>query len=631
MIGQLLSGTVTPDQWLVDWVRGGPKTSSGETITESNALTIAAVWAAVRVLAETVASLPLNVHQQLPSGQTTLAIDSPVQRLIHDQPNEDATSFIFRETAQGHLGTWGNAYAEIERAMDDTPVALWGLSPRPHDTKPVRRRDVDNKIWYLVREVGLEDRWVKSRDMLHIPGFGFDGLIGYSPIRMMREPIGVGKAMERYAGELFANDARPNGVVTVLGKMGDDQYNRTKEAFNEDKAQHGNRHRIQVLEGGATFAATQMNPEDVQMIEARRFSIEEIARAYRIAPTLLQDLTHGTYSNITELGRQFIVYTMMPWLKRWEAEINRKLLPPGQFAKFNTRAFLEGDPKQQSEYFKSLFMVGGMTVNRMLELLNENTIGPDGDVRFVPANMIPLDKAIEGPPAKPEQKGPAGFDPNDGQDTEEKQSKRHKALMNCIAAEGDFRLAGIDSLKEGIAERHVELLNAVQDTSEAQSNRDDDFLDRWTKAQQTYLTQWQDGVALWHAKALEGDVQRCHAVGIRAWEMATTSLLIKESKAAVRQAGQGGNFLAWMDDFYDKHAALCVERFEVASLALGIPASDLSESHVTQSMTSLLVACACKADELVDSITNCTARWGDKRELFTVEDKEHTHAENHAN
>ena len=622
MIGQLLSGTVKPDQWLVDWVRGGPKTSSGESITESNALTIAAVWAAVRVLAETVASLPINVHQQLPSGRTALAIDSPVQRLIHDQPNEETTSFIFRETAQGHLGTWGNAYAEIERTMDGTPVALWGLSPRPHDTKPVRRKDVDNKIWYLVREVGVEDRWVKSRDMLHIPGFGFDGLMGYSPIRMMREPIGVGRAMERYAGELFANDARPNGVVTVNGKMGDDQYERAKKDFNQDSSEHGSRHRIQVLEGGATFAATQMNPEDVQMIEARRFSIEEIARAYRIAPTLLQDLTHGTYSNITELGRQFIVYTMMPWLKRWEAEINRKLLPPDQFAKFNTRAFLEGDPKQQSEYFKSLFMVGGMTVNRMLELLNENTIGPEGDVRFVPANMIPLDKAIAGPPPKPEQKGPAGFDPNDGQDTEEKQQAESRADFLAYAkqiadnaavetANINDKAAELDEASARAARKRFQLLsNNVEARDAADDHRHSEVCDM--------------------ISGMHGDKQRLHSAGVRAWELATQGLLTKESKAAVRQAGQRGNFLAWMDDFYDKHATLCVERFEVASLALGIPASDLSQSHVSQSMTSLMVACECKAGELVESITNCTARWGDKRELFTVEDKEHTHAENHA-
>lgn len=629
MIGQLLSGTANPDQWLVDWVRGGPKTSSGETINESNALTIAAVWASVRVLAETVASLPLNVHQQLPSGQTTLAIGSPVQRLIHDQPNEDTTSFIFRETEQGHLGTWGNAYAEIERTIDDTPVALWGLSPRPHDTKPVRRKDVDNKIWYLVREVGVEDRWVKSRDMLHIPGFGFDGLIGYSPIRMMREPIAVGKAMERYAGELFANDARPNGVVTVEGKLDDDQYNRTKKAFNQDGAEHGNRHRIQLLEGGATFAATQMNPEDVQMIEARRFSIEEIARAYRIAPTLLQDLTHGTYSNITELGRQFIVYTMMPWLKRWEAEINRKLLPPGQFAKFNTRAFLEGDPKQQSEYFKALFMVGGMTVNRMLELLNENTIGPDGDVRFVPANMVPLAKAIEGPPAKPEQKGPDGFDPNDGQDTEKQQQayiqdeflEYAKRIADGAALETSHindKATELDEAAERAAMKRFQLLsNNVEARDAADDHRHIEVCNK--------LDQHEDAM-----RGLVDDKQRLHNAGKLAWDIATQGLLRKESKAAVRQAGQGGNFLAWMDDFYDKHAALCVERFEVASLALGIPACKLAESHVTHSVAALVVASECKAGELVESITNCTARWGDKRELFTVEDKEHTNVENHA-
>ncbi len=394
----------------------GPNTPSGEVINENTALTCAAVRAAVGVLSDTVATLPLGVFEHLPNGGNRPAPEHPVHRVIHDVANEETTSFIWREVSQGHLGTWGNAYSEIELAANGNLLNLWQRSPDPTRTKPVRRTDVDGKMWYQLHNDRGQESWMEAKKMLHVPGLSFDGTIGYSPVFMMRDLIGVNKAAERYAGELFKNDARQNGYITLPTELSKDAYDRMKTSINDSGSAHGNRHKMGILEGGATFANGQMNPEDVQMIDARKFGVEEVARAYRISPPMLQDLTHGTFSNITELGRQFIVYTMQPWLERWKAEINRKLLALPFFCDFNVRAFMKGDPKARADYYFKLFSIGGTTVNKILELEDDNPIGPEGDERFVPANLIPLKFALAAPPKPKEPQPPVEKDERDDDD-----------------------------------------------------------------------------------------------------------------------------------------------------------------------------------------------------------------------
>ena len=630
MIGKLISalaGVANPthEQWFVDFVTGGRQTSSGERINEQTALTCNAVLACNRILSETVASLPLDVYQRLPGGDKLPATDHPVHRLLHTEPNDDTSSFNFRETLQGHLGTWGNGYSEIMRAFDGTPLALWQRSPKPHHTKPVRRDDVDGKMWYQCRDDAGHETWVKSRDMLHIPGFGFDGIIGYSPISLMKESIGLNKGAERYAAELFANDARPNGVVSLEGELSEEAYERTKKAFNETGSEHGSRHKIQLLEGGATYAASQMNPKDVQMIEARRFGIEEVARAYRISLHLLQEFTEGaaSYASIVELGREFIVFTMMPWLKRWEAEINRKLLDDGYFAEFNVAAFLRGDPAARSAYYKDLFMVGGVTVNRILQLENENPIGPAGDVRFVPMNMQTLEKAIK-EPEPPEPKAPPAIPAPEDDGADESEENQRANPLTVMHARFDRAEAKSD-------ERHCENMVAaaamrslLMDGSAFTGRRCDAIEEQIRKADENG-SEWAastclrlDGLAI-GSKQLAEHIQKMmqclderEKFGQMAHEIAERQLWTKEGKAAIRQAEAGGNFLAWMNTFYDSHLALCAEKFTLAAAMLGVPAGSLAQTHVEESRKLLLTATECGRDELIESVTACVAKWGQR-------------------
>lgn len=644
-----LSGTVNPEPWLVDWVTGGRQTSSGERINENTALTCAAVYAANRVLGETLACLPLDVFRRLPSGGNEPAPNIPQQRLLHDQPNKETTSFIFRETLQVHLGTWGNGYAEIQRSFDGTPQALWQRSPKPGRTKPVRRDDVDGEIWYQLHdEVGTET-WIKAENMFHVPGLGFDGLVGYSPINLMKDPIGVNKAAERYAGELFASDARPNGVITLPAgpAMSDKAYERTKKGF-QSGSERGNRHKLQILEGGATYATAQMNPEDVQMIEARKFGIEEIARAYRIPPPLLQDLAHGTFSNVTELGRQFIKFTMLPWIKRWQEEINRKLLPPDHFAKFNTNAFLQGDPKQEAEFATKMFMMGESTVNEIRELHDKNPIGPDGDVHFVPANLVPLELAIKGPPKPaPLVQQPLGGNdasPNDDSKPEERRvadlpviharfgrlEDEVAVVRELLKSMGPHIVAKLSHavlvLQNGLREISADIKKAgEEDTKEHEAIRSCmDRLEAKLGDLQAAVVPRLDEIGGDPVAVLREGRESRKLLGQRAWEIATRELLTKEGKAAERAAAVGGNFVGWIDEFYGKkHGTLCMEKFEIASLAFGVPVCYLAMEHIDQSREALLMAAECKADQLTESVARCVEQWAEKREL-KMGDKDET-------
>ena len=389
-----LSCDSSSSNWFVDWVTGGAGNAAGETVNEQTALTCAAFKAAVAIIAETMASLPLDVFQRTGNGGRRLAPQYWAFDLLHTEPNKKTSSFIWRETLQGHLGTYGNAYSVIDRQSNGVITSLEQRSPRPEETKPIID-DNDRLLYELHDKDGTNQEFIRPKDMLHIPGFGFDGIIGYNPVTLLREAIGGDLAAQRYVNELYANDGAPRGHYETTTTLSEPAYERMKKSF-ENLSDHGNRHKSPILEEGMKWATAHLKPEDVQMIETRKFGIEEIARFFRISPHLLQDLTHGTFSNITELGRQFIVFTMMPWLKRWQAEIDRKILGPGYFCEFNVNAFMQGDPKARSEYYKSMVFAGNMTRNEVRRLENYEDVGPDGDILFVPKNMIPLSMAVAG-------------------------------------------------------------------------------------------------------------------------------------------------------------------------------------------------------------------------------------------
>jgi HK97 family phage portal protein len=258
-------------------------TSAGKAVNETTAMQTGAVYACVRILAEAVAGLPVHVFERNADGGKTLASGHPLYTLLHDEPNEEMTSFVFRETLMSHLLLWGNAYAQIIRDGNGTPVALMPLLP----SKMAVEREAKGTLVYSYS--GDEGQIKLRRDaVLHIPGLGFDGLIGYSPIAMAKNAVGMSIATEEYGATFFSNGANPGGVLEHPAVIKDIQ--RVKESWNSQYQGSANAHKVAILEEGMKFHQIAIPPEQAQFLETRKFQINEIARIFRVPPHMVGDL-----------------------------------------------------------------------------------------------------------------------------------------------------------------------------------------------------------------------------------------------------------------------------------------------------------------------------------------------------
>lgn len=358
------------------------RTTSGKPVNERTAMQTTAVYACVRILAEAVASLPLHVYEYQDDGGKKLVHDHPLYYLLHDEPNPEMTSFVFRETLMSHLLIWGNAYAQIIR--DGTGRVL-GLYPLLPDKMDVQRDDRGN-IYYvysrnsdenpMFKEYG--DIRLKAEEVLHIPGLGFDGLIGYSPIAMAKNAVGMTLACEEYGASFFANGANPGGVLEHPGVLKDPS--KVRESWNSVYRGVNNAHKIAVLEEGMKYQQIGIPPEEAQFLETRKFQINEIARLYRIPPHMIGDLDKSSFSNIEQQSLEFVKYTLDPWVIRWEQSLQRSLLLPGEkgkyFIKLNVDGLLRGDYQSRMNGYAVGRQNGWFSANDIREMENMNPI-PD--------------------------------------------------------------------------------------------------------------------------------------------------------------------------------------------------------------------------------------------------------------
>jgi len=361
-------------------------TASGKTVNERTAMQTTAVYACVRILAETIASLPLNVYRSTDSGKEK-AIDHQLYYLLHDEPNPEMTSFVFRETLMSHLLLWGNAYAQIIRDGRGKVLALYPLLP---DRMTVDRT-TDGQLYYEYRK---DSGYVilRPEDILHIPGLGFDGLVGYSPIAMAKNAIGMAIATEEYGGKFFANGASPGGVLEHPGVVKDPA--RIRESWNAVYQGSGNAHRIAVLEEGMKFQSIGIPPEQAQFLETRKFQTEEICRIFRVPPHLVANLDKATFSNIEHQSISFVVHTIRPWLVRLEQGMNKALLSPSEkgqyFVGFVVDGLLRGDYSSRMQGYAVGIQNGFLSPNDVRALENMNTI-EHGDIYAMNGNMLKLE------------------------------------------------------------------------------------------------------------------------------------------------------------------------------------------------------------------------------------------------
>lgn len=376
------------------------RTTSGKTVNERTALQTTAVYACVRILSETIASLPLHVYRYTEGGKTK-DTEHALYTLLHDEPNPDMTSFVFRETLMSHLLIWGNAYAQILRDRSGQVIGLYPLLP---DQMRVHRSE-KGKLFYVYNRYEEDNPNFQEKgsivlsqeEVLHIPGLGFDGLIGYSPIALAKNAVGMTLACEEYGASFFGNGANPGGVLEHPGILKDPA--KVRDSWNAVYQGTRNAHKVAVLEEGMSYKQIGIPPEEAQFLETRKFQINEIARLFRIPPHMVGDLEKSSFSNIEQQSLEFVKYTLDPWVVRFEQALKKSLLLPEEkkthFIKFNVDGLLRGDYQSRMNGYAIGRQNGWLSTNDIRELEELNPIPPEegGDLYLINGNMTKLKDA----------------------------------------------------------------------------------------------------------------------------------------------------------------------------------------------------------------------------------------------
>lgn len=374
--------------------------SAGKMVTERSAMQMTAVYACVRILAESIAGLPLHVYRYNSTGGKEKATEHPLFFLLHDEPNLEMTSFVFRETLMTHLLLWGNAYAQIIRNGRRVVTAIYPLMP----SRMRVDRDDNGRLYYEYTRYGdeagagkRETVKLSPEEVLHIPGLGFDGLVGYSPIAMAKNAIGMSMACEEFGAKFFANGAAPGGVLEHPGILKDPA--RVRESWNATFGGSSNANKVAVLEEGMKYTPISVSPNEAQFLETRKFQIDEIARIFRIPPHMIGDLERSSFSNIEQQSLEFVKYTVGPWVTRWEQALSRSLLVGNDrshfLIKFNLDGLLRGDYESRMNGYATARQNGWMSANDIRELENMDRISDEegGNLYLVNGSMMSLKDA----------------------------------------------------------------------------------------------------------------------------------------------------------------------------------------------------------------------------------------------
>ena len=376
------------------------RSSAGKNVNEFTAMQTTAVYACVRILAESIASLPLHLYEYDGQGQKK-APEHPLYFLLHDSPNPEMTSFIFRETAMIHLLLFGNSFSQILRDGMGRVVGLYPLLPNHMSVD----RDENGEIVYTYTPINDSNPKIKSgrqiklrrQDVLHIPGLGFDGLVGYSPIAMAKNAVGMTLACEDYGSAFFVNGARPGGVLKHPGVLKDPS--KLRDSWQAVYGGTANTGKVVVLEEGVEFQSISIPPEEAQFLETRKFQIDEIARLFRVPPHMIGDLEKSSFNNIEQQSLEYVKYTLNPWVVRWEQSLQKALLNPAErgkyFIKFNVDGLLRGDYQSRMAGYAVARQNGWLSSNDIREMENMNPI-PDeegGNLYLINGNLTKLKDA----------------------------------------------------------------------------------------------------------------------------------------------------------------------------------------------------------------------------------------------
>lgn len=383
-----------PSDQLVDSLTGGAATNAGQRVTSDSALRVASVYACVRVLSETMSALPLNLYRRTESGRE-IAKNNPLNDVLHILPNTEMTSMDFRVQMMASLLLQGMSYNEVYRARSG---AIGEVIPLPADKMHVGRSDRTGKLVFELHDG--DKRTIVPRSMWRVSGLGTNGIIGLSPISLMRESIGIAMATEEHAARMFSNGAKPGGILEHPQKLSKEAQGLLLDSWNSAYQGTKNVNKVAVLQEGMKWHQIGMTAEDAQFIESRKYQRSEIAGIFGVPPHMIADLEKATFSNIEHQSIQFVVFSLLPWMKRIEQSITRDLLTATErreyYAEHNAEGLLRGDSKARSEFYKNLFNVGAITINDIRRLENMNGIDKNGDKHWLQLSVAPINERNQG-------------------------------------------------------------------------------------------------------------------------------------------------------------------------------------------------------------------------------------------
>lgn len=397
--------------------------SAGIRVSEKVALNSSAVFACVRLISETMASLPLKLYKRQGKGRM-VAENHPLHYMMNVEPNPEMRPSQFKEVLATHVELWGNAYCDIQLDNSDRPKYLWILRP---DRMEVKRDGPNNTLQYIYQMPNGKRMRMSAERILHIPGWGYDGVKGLSSIdAAMRDAVGLALSLEQYGAKFFKNDARPSVVLKHPQTLDDEAHDRLMESWDDVHKGAQNAYRAAILEEGMDIETIGVPPEAAQFVASRRFQLEEIARIFRVPPHMIQDLSRSTFSNIEHQGIDFVQHTMRPRLIRFEQGFGYRLLNEDErgtyYFEFLVDALLRGDIATRYAAYVQALNNGFMNHDEVRSLENLNAL-PEGigQTYFMPMNVIPIEEMLT-PEPEPEPE-PDDDEPDDEPDDDEDDSR----------------------------------------------------------------------------------------------------------------------------------------------------------------------------------------------------------------
>lgn len=399
---------------------------AGANVTPRTALAYMPVFAAIRLLSESVAMLPWHIYERTEGGKNR-ATSHPLDAILNRVANSEMSAFTLRETMMAHILTWGNAFAEIEMNNRGDVRALWPL----HPSSTRVGRDETGKLIYAYQDSHQSVILPASR-ILHVHGLASDGILGYSPIQLARGAIGLGIATEKYGSGFFENGARPGGTLEHPGKLSKDAYERLRKSFEERHQGLDNAQRLSILEEGMKYNPITIPPDDAQFLETRKYQVSDIARLYRVPAHMIGDLDRATFSNIEQMSIEFVTYSLVPWLTRWEQDADRQLLSEPErktlFTDFLEDALLRGETLARYQAYAIGRQWGWLSANDVRDREDMNHVA-GGDAYFTPLNM-----SAAGPAPQPDATQSAGS-ANDGKTQGQRNNERALRILVSDAAQ----------------------------------------------------------------------------------------------------------------------------------------------------------------------------------------------------